>query len=119
MSNVALYILSLPYVFFFPKMLLVNTVMFFFNTGFTIFGYLYLNINSAKKIDISKGAMFNHEGFGAAHYLIMMPLILAPILIYLLFWYFNLPLLGLFAIALLGITGIVFRKSILNNAEKN
>lgn len=118
MSNAVLYILSLPYAFFFPKMFLVNTVMFFFNTGFTIFGYLYLNINSAKKIDISKGAMFNHEGFGAAHYLMMMPLILAPILIYWLFWYFGLPILGLFAIALLGISGIVFRKPILKNAEQ-
>lgn len=32
-SNVALYILSLPYVFFFPKMFLVNTVIFFLQYG--------------------------------------------------------------------------------------
>lgn len=118
LSNIVLFVLSLPYVFFFPKMFVVNSVMFFFNTGCTIFGYIFLNINNAKKIDLSKGGTFNHEGIGAAHYLMMLPLMIAPILIYALFAFFDLGILGLCAIALVGVIGIIFRKPILLRAEK-
>jgi len=118
LSNVIFYIFSLPYVFFFPKMFVVNTVMFFFNTGFTIFAYIFLNINNAKKIDLAKGGAFNHEGIGAAHYLLMMPLIFAPMIVYGIFWAFGLPIVGLGVIALVGILGIIFRKPILHKAEE-
>ena len=116
LSNVVLYVLSLPYAFFFPKMLLVNTVMFSFNTGITIFAYLFLALYSSRKMDMNKGGAFSFEGFGAAHYLIMFPLMFAPIFIYMIFRFIDQRTMGLIVIGLLGLLGLALRKYIMKKA---
>ena len=116
LSNVVLYVLSLPYAFFFPKMLLVNTVMFFFNTGVTIFAYLFLALYSSRRVDMNKGGAFSFEGFGAAHYLIILPLMFAPIFIYMIFRFMDQRTLGLIIIGLLGLLGLAMRRYIMNKA---
>ncbi|MCP3931325.1 MAG: hypothetical protein GY705_19745 [Bacteroidetes bacterium] len=118
MSNLILYILSLAYCFFFPRMFLVNTVMFLFNTGFTIFAYMFFSMSTAKKIDIGKGAVFNYEGFGAAHYLIILPLMFLPVIVYGIFRIFDLRLIGLLFVGLVGLVGILLWKYLLLRAEK-
>ena len=115
-SNVILYILALPYAFLFPKMLLVNTVMFSFNTGITIFAYLFLALYSSRRMDMNKGGAFSFEGFGAAHYLIMFPLMFAPIFIYLIFRFMDQRTLGLVVIGLLGLLGLALRRYIMRKA---
>ncbi len=115
-SNVVLFILSLPYGIFFPKMLLVNSVMFLFNTGVTIFAYLYLALYSSKRMDMNKGGAFSFEGFGAAHYLIMFPIMFMPIFIYLIFRFMDQRTIGLIVIGLVGLLGIALRRYLMNRA---
>lgn len=113
-SNVILLVLSLPYLFIIPQLGLINLAMFFYNTGVVIFIYMVLANFSSKRIDPDKGGVFNMEGFGGAHYLIMIPIMAIPILIYLPFNAFGYPNAGIGMICLLGVLGIVFRDRIID-----
>ena len=107
------YLLMLPFSFFLEHWFLISSMSMFFNVGVGIFLYMYLANYNSMKIDASKGNVFNFEGFGASHYLIMLPLIVIPILIALPFEWLGYPGIGMAAFGLLGILGFVFQERIL------
>ncbi len=107
------YILTLPFCFIIDDWFMISTMSMLFNIGVSIYMYIYIANYNSKKIDPSKGNTFNFEGFGAAHYFIMIPIILAPILIYLPFSVFGYANLGMAAFGFVGIFGFLFRRQIL------
>lgn len=113
LSVFALYIVMLPYSFFIESWFIISTMSMIFNIGFGIYLYMYIANFNSKKIDVSKGNTFNMEGFGTIHYLIMVPIILIPIVIYYFFNKVGYPVLGLWVFGLLGFLGFVFQESIL------
>ena len=115
-SNVVFFILALPYGIFVPKMIGINLVMLLFNTGVTIFVYIYLAFYHSKYMDSNKGGAFSFEGFDAAHFLIIIPLLFGPLLIYLPFRLMNQGALGIILIGFIGLMGIVFRNYLLGRA---
>ena len=113
-SCILLYLFSLGYYFLDPDFVRINTVMFLFNVGVSIFLYMLLAAFNSKRIDLSKGAMMNYEGIGIAHFLIMIPLIALPILIRLPFALSGHPMMGEWMIGLVGLIGAVFHTPIIN-----
>ena len=85
-----------------------------FNIGASLFFYMYIANYNSKKIDTEKGGVFNFEGFGAAHYLIMIPIMFLPMLISLIFWLWDLTYWGLLTVGLIGLVGILFHEKILD-----
>jgi len=77
------YILCLPYFFLDPNIILFNTVMLFFNISLSLFAYLFLASYNSLRIDPNEGSAFSFSGFGAAHYLIGIPIMGVPCLLYL------------------------------------
>ncbi|MEO1626562.1 MAG: DUF5687 family protein, partial [Bacteroidota bacterium] len=112
-SNVILFVLTLPYVFVDTRYLLTNVAMMLFNSSWTIYIYMLIACYSSKRIDPSKKGVFNFEGFGAAHYLIIIPIIVVPLLLYLPLYMMDQALMGVVAIGLFGLLGILFREYII------
>jgi hypothetical protein len=115
-SNVVLFICSLPYAFLNVEFILIAFVMMLFNTGVVIWMYFFLSLYNSKKIDPSKGSMMNYEGIGAAHFLIIIPIIAVPLAIYLVFRLAGIPIMGIFTPGIIGLAGILLRSKFLNKA---
>lgn len=85
-SVVALTILATPYLYFGWKIFLLNIVCAIYNIGVNIPVLLYAGSFNRKRIDLDKTQFMNYQGTGAAQWLIGIPLMALPVL---LFWLFN------------------------------
>lgn len=107
-STVA-FILTIPYVYFGWRVLLIHLALYLWNLGITTNIVLYFANRNAKRIDLSKGASFNWEGVGATQLLMSFLLFLPPMIAYLPFKLLGYPNLALLFTALVGIAGILTR----------
>ncbi|WP_192348330.1 DUF5687 family protein [Algoriphagus sp. Y33] len=102
------FLLSIPYVYFGWKFLLIHLATFLFNAGILIHLIIYLAIWKPKPMDLNKGAMFNYEGVGAAQFLMIIPMMVAPYVIYVPFALLFNSYVGLLALGTIGVVGILF-----------
>ncbi|WP_425635789.1 DUF5687 family protein [Algoriphagus yeomjeoni] len=102
------FLLSIPYVYFGWSFLLIHLATFLFNAGVMIHLIIYLALWKPKPMDLNKGAMFNYEGVGAAQFLMIIPMMVAPYVIYLPFAMFFNFYAGLAALSTVGVIGIIF-----------
>jgi hypothetical protein len=108
-STVA-FILTIPYVYYGWRTVLVHFVMYLWNLGVNSTIILFFANRNSKRIDLSKGAAFNWEGVGVTQLLLTFPLLILPYIIYV-----PVKLLGggdnwpLAALALIALTGIFTR----------
>ncbi len=109
-SCVITYLISLGYVYFGLKALWINTACFLYNIGFNSFVLLYASTYQRKRIDLSKGSAFNYQGTSAVQFIIVLPLMLLPILIWLSFNAFGKPYWGLVALGAVGLISLAFHK---------
>ncbi|WP_162053762.1 DUF5687 family protein [Pontibacter pamirensis] len=107
------YILTLPYGVFGYKIILVNTAALFFNIGVNVFVVFYFSVYNKSRLDLSKGSAFNWQGVGASKFLMTLPLLVLPLLIYAPFGFMGVPYMGIAAIGLIGLIGFCFQKPLL------
>lgn len=98
---------SVPYVYFGLDILLIHLATFLFNIGVMVHVIIYVSLWKPKPMDLNKGAMFNYEGVGPAQFLIVIPLLVAPYLIYLPFSLLISDYAGLIALAFCGLLGLL------------
>ncbi len=115
-STVA-FLLTIPYVYYGWRVLLVHFVMYLWNLGVTVNIVLYFANRNAKRIDLSKSASFNWEGVGATQLILSFLLFLPPFIIYLPFKLLGNPDLALAALATCGVVGILTRGFWINFLE--
>jgi hypothetical protein len=108
------YLITLPYLFLDIKLLYINTACFIFNLGFNINVVLFFALNNKKYLDLSKGGAFNYQGLGASNFIVMLPMLIIPILIYVPFSMMDMPKTGLLILSGIGILGIILQKPITN-----
>jgi hypothetical protein len=117
------FLLTIPYVYFGWKILLINGVMMLFNIGVNTFVLMNLAMWGPKKIDLTKGGAFNIQGVGAAQWVMGIPVFLGPYLFYLPFSLAGYPFAGIIAVGLAGLTGIIFKPYLIsltaNRLENN
>ncbi|MDX5438075.1 MAG: DUF5687 family protein, partial [Pontibacter sp.] len=107
------YILTLPYGFFGYKIILINTATLLFNIGVNVYVIFFFSVYNKERLDLSKSATFNWQGVGASKFVMILPAMLLPILIYLPFGLMGVPYAGIAAIGGLGLLGIIFQKQLL------
>ena len=112
------FLLSIPYVYFGWHIVIVNAIMMIFNVGVNTHIIMNMGMWDPKKIDLAKRAAFNWEGVGAAQWLMSVPLLLSPYAIYLPFSLSGYPNIGLAALAIVGIAGIVLHPYLLSLTAK-
>ena len=68
-----------------------------------------------KKINLDERAAFNWQGTGAVQWLVGIPLMLLPMLLFgILYWIFNFEV-GVIVITSLGVLGIIFHQKIMKH----
>jgi hypothetical protein len=67
-------------------------------------------MNNKKYLDLSKSATFNYQGVGASNFIVVLPMMLLPILIYLPFNFMEIPEIGWMVIGGIGLMGIALYK---------
>ena len=107
-ANGILFLLTLPYAFYGYHIVLINLACFLYHSGINSFIILFLGTYNNKRIDLGKGAMFNYEGTSFIHFLLILPLIGLPYLIWLPFSLLGHPALGIAAVGLAGAAGLLF-----------
>ncbi|MEJ8803059.1 DUF5687 family protein [Pontibacter sp. H249] len=107
------YVLTLPYGFFGYKIILINTATLLYNIGVNVFVIFFFSVYNKDRLDLSKSATFNWQGVGASKFVMILPAMVLPILIYLPFGLLGVPYAGVAAIGGLGLLGIIFQKQLL------
>lgn len=102
-------LVSLLYGFISWKIIPLEIAAYFYTIGFGTVVMLYFAMYHYKRIDIERGAYFNHEGSSAMQFLAVIPLFLIPFGIYGLFTLFNHPFWGIGAIGLFGLISLLMR----------
>ena len=110
------YVVTIPYAFFGWEILYINSMCFLMNIGISAHVIMIFCSNNKKRMDLSRGAAFNYQGVGASQFIIMLPLLLLPVLIYALFALFLDRMAAVTILGLLGIAGLLFHKAFMNYA---
>ncbi len=108
-SVVVLSLLSTPYLYFGWKILILIMVCAVYNIGVNIPILLYAGSFNKKKIDLDKSPFMNYQGTGAAQWIVGLPLMVIPVLV---FWIFYKTIsfeIGVTVLFVLGIIGLIFR----------
>ncbi len=108
------FLITLPYAFFNFKIAFYNLAAILFNIGFNIYLLMYINAFNTKRVDLTKGAMFNYEGAGVAQFLLIIPLIGIPVVVVYLFDLFDYATSGVLFLGFAGLSGIVFKDKIIH-----
>lgn len=113
-----LYLLSIPYLYFGTKIFLMITCGAIFNIGFNSLFLLYAGSFNRKKIDLTKGGFGNTQGTSATQFIIIIPLMLFPMLVFWLFDKFAGYYWGFIAVAVIGVIALVCKNYFMNIIEK-
>lgn len=111
------FVLSVPYAYFGWEILWIHLATFLFNMGITIHLVIYLSLWKPKPMDLNKGAIFNYEGMGISQFLMIIPLIMAPYLVFLPFALWIHDYAGLVALGIAGLFGILVSPIILEKIQ--
>lgn len=116
--TLVLFVLSIPYVYFGAKILLLIAAGAIFNIGFSSLFLLYAGSFNRKRIDLEKSAFANYQGTSATQFLMIIPIMGVPMLIFFIFNTFISFNAGIIAIALTGIICLLLKNYIMNFIEK-
>lgn len=91
------------------KLILLHVCVYLYTIGFgSVIIIFFANYNT-KRLDLSHGSMMNWQGMGITQWIIGIPIILLPFLIYLPFGLSGAPLQGLIAIGVFGLITLTMR----------
>jgi len=113
-SVIVLAVLSTPYLYFGWNVLAINLSCAVYNLGVNIPILLFAGSYNKKRIDLEKSPFMNYQGTGATQWIVGLPLMLFPALIFFAFYKLVNVESATVAIATLGIIGLVFRSFILS-----
>lgn len=117
-SAFLMFVLSIPYVYFGWKVLLIHFAAMVYNIGINTHVLLYAGSFNRKKIDLTQRAAFNYQGTGAVQWLLGIPLLLIPLgLFYLPYKLINFES-GVATLIILGVLGFIFHEKLMKLITK-
>ena len=118
MSSIIMFILSIPYVYFGWKVLVVHFAAMIYNLGVNTYVMLFAGSFNRKKIDLTQRAAFNYQGTGAVQWLVGFPLLIVPVGIFFLPYKLFGFEAGVATLIILGGIGIVFHQKLMKFITK-
>lgn len=112
-SNAICYVLTLPYALLDYKIPLINAAVVLYNIGISAIIMMYFGTYNSKRIDLGRSQMMNYQGTSAVQFLLMIPVLLIPILLYGMFSIITTPTYSFMALAVLGLLGLIFNRQLL------
>ena len=117
-SAFLMFVLSIPYVYFGWKVLLIHFAAMIYNIGINTHVLLFAGSYNRKKIDLTQRAAFNYQGTGAVQWLVGIPLLLFPLgLFYLPYKLSNFES-GIAVLTGIGILGFLFHEKLMKFITK-
>jgi len=113
-SVVAMFVLSIPYVYFGWQALAINFACALYNLGVNLPVVLFFGSFNKKRIDLTKSAFTNMQGTSATQFLILVPLIIVPSIIYFVLKTFVSFELAIATLSILGIVGFALKGPLLD-----
>ena len=113
-----LYLLSFPYLYFGIDIFLMITAGAIYNIGFNSLFLLYAGSFNRKRIDLSKGGFGNTQGTSATQFIIILPIMGIPMLLFWLFDSFVGYNSGFIVVASVGIISLLCKNYAMNFIEK-
>src|SRR3970040_2353485 len=113
-SVVVLAILSMPYLYFGWNVLATNIACALYNLGINIPVLLFAGSFNKKRIDLEKSPFMNYQGTGATQWLVGLPLILLPTLIFYGIYKVSSLEIAIVVLAAFGIIGLGMRNLIMD-----
>ena len=117
-SIVVFFLLSTPYAYFGWNILLLNAAAMLYNLGVNIPILLYAGSFNRKRIDLEKSPFMNYQGTGATQWLVGIPLLLLPILIWYVIYFFVSANIATLVLGGLGLVGIILRSFFMDRITK-
>ncbi|WP_072989701.1 DUF5687 family protein [Pseudozobellia thermophila] len=114
----AMFLLSIPYVYFGWEALAINFSCALYNLGVNVPIILFFGSMNKKRIDLTKSAIGNMQGAGAAQFLVGIPLFVVPLVIYFLVSFLVSFEMALILLSLIGTVGFALRKALLDKITK-
>ncbi len=118
LPTIIFYVLTIPYVYFGTKILLVNSVMMLYNVGINSLLLLFLASFNRKRMELDRGQMMNYQGVGFNNFLNIIPLLIVPGLLLVLFSFLFGNHVALIILAVLGLTGIIMHRTFIRLATE-
>jgi len=113
MSAIIMFLLSIPYVYFGWRILVIHFAAMVYNIGVNIYILLYVGSFNRKRIDLTQRAVFNYQGTGVVQWLVGFPLLLVPMGFFYVSYKFLSFETGILVLVILGGIGIVFHEKIM------
>lgn len=113
MSGIIGYLIVLPYAIISYKIAFINAAFLLFNIGVTYMIQLFFSTFNTAYIDLGKSQFMNYQGTGLTHFLVIIPTTGLPFLIYYLHKLTGALEFYFYSIALIGIVGIIFNRTLL------
>jgi len=118
MSVIIMFVLSIPYVYFGWKILLAHFAAAVYNIGINSHVILYGGSFNRKKIALDQRAAFNFQGTGAVQWIIGIPLMILPMIIFGVLYLLTTFEIAVGVIIVLGLLGIAFHQKIMRFITK-
>jgi len=112
------FIFTVPLVYFGWEILLINLVGTFYNIGINTFIVMNMAMLDTTKLSLRGGGALNYEGAGAAQWLIGIPFLFIPIIIYAPFSLMGYKEIGVATVGLIGLIGIMLQKKMIDITYK-
>ncbi len=108
------FLLTLPYALLDTRVIYYHSAMLIYHFGINMNLIFFFGLRSSRRLDLGGNAMMNYQGMGAAQWLIAFPMLLVPILIYVLTKLVIPPMASLAILAGLGLVGIIAQPYLFN-----
>ncbi|MEA1786635.1 DUF5687 family protein [Arenibacter sp. GZD96] len=113
-SVFAMFLLTIPYVYFGWNVLATNFACAVYNLGVNIPAILYFGSFNKKRIELDQSPFGNMQGTSATQFLIMLPVLIAPMLLFSLLNYLVSLEAAVIVLTVLGVIGFAFRRTLLD-----
>jgi len=113
-SVVVMFLLTIPYVYFGWKALAINFGCALYNLGVNIPVILFFGSFNKKRIELDQSPFGNMQGTSATQFLIMLPVLIAPILIFTIVYYLISLEAAVIVLSVLGIIGFSMKNYLLD-----
>ncbi len=113
-SVVAMFLLTIPYIYFGWDVLAINFACALYNLGVNIPVILFFGSFNKKRIELDQSPFGNMQGTSATQFLIMVPVLIVPIILFSIFYYLISWQVAAGVLAVLGIIGFAMKNYLLN-----
>lgn len=113
-----LMVLSIFYLYYGVQHYIAILAVGFFNLGFTPLLMLYMGAYNKKRVDLTKNGFSNYQGTSVTQFIVVLPMLLFPTIIFGLVNYFFGFYAACIALVLIGVIAFAFKTQLMNIVEK-